>query len=63
MKKKTIILILIMAALLLILVGGLFVIPKIKSYIPYYKDKMGIDQQDLPYTLTIEKKDFENEVV
>jgi len=63
LKKKTIILILIMAALLLILVGGLFVIPKIKSYIPYYKDKMGIDQQDLPYTLTIEKTDFENEVV
>ena len=60
--KKRIILWSILAVLLLALIGTLVMLPKIKGYIPYYKDKMGIGQEDLAYTLIIEKTDFENEV-
>ncbi len=63
MKKKTVFWMFLAAVVLVVVVGTLIVAPKIKNYIPYYKDKMGIDQPDLPYTLIIEKADFENEVV
>lgn len=62
MKKKTVIGIVLAAVLLLIVVAAVFAVPKIKAYLPYYYDKTGKHQEDKPYTLTIEKEDFENEV-
>lgn len=62
MKKKVIMISVLSAVLLVGIVGSIVLIPKIKGYIPYYKDKNGIDQEDLPYTLTIDKTDFANEV-
>jgi len=62
MKKKTIALFLISIALILIAVALIILIPKIKAYMPYYYDKTGKRQEDKPYTLTIDKTDFENEV-
>ena len=61
MKKKAVL----WGALVFVLlaIGAvLILLPRIKAYIPYYKDMKGIDQPDIPYTLTIEKTDFENEV-
>lgn len=60
--KKKIIIGAVLAVLLLSVIAVIILLPKVKAYIPYYKDKNGIDQEDLPYTLTIEKTDFENEV-
>ena len=48
--------------LIILIIASILLFPKIKAYIPYYKDLKGIDQQNIPYTLTIEKSDFENEV-
>lgn len=62
MKKKALFWSISGAILLLMIVVFIVLLPKIKAYIPYYKDLKGIDQQDLSYTLTIEKSDFENEV-
>ncbi len=62
MKKKTILLISIAAALILLATALIILVPKIKGYMPYYYDKNGKKQEDKPYTLTIEKTDFENEV-
>ncbi len=62
MKKKTVFWGVLAAFLLIFIVAVIVLMPKIKAYIPYYKDLKGIDQQDLSYTLTIEKSDFENEV-
>lgn len=62
MKKKTAILLSAFIALLLITVALIILIPKVKGYLPYYYDKNGKKQEDKPYTLTIDKSDFENEV-
>ena len=62
MKKKTTFLIGLVTALLLLIIALIIVVPKIKGYMPYYYDKNGKKQEDKPYTLTIEKTDFENEV-
>ncbi|MBQ8894168.1 MAG: endolytic transglycosylase MltG [Clostridia bacterium] len=62
MKKKTIFLIGIAVFLLFVVIGCIILVPKIKGYLPYYYDKNGKNQEDKPYTLTIEKTDFENEV-
>lgn len=62
MKKKTVLLISLAAMLLLLVIGLILLVPKIKGYMPYYYDKNGKHQEDKPYTLTIEKTDFENEV-
>ncbi len=62
MKKKTALLIIISVALVLIALSCVVLIPKVKNYLPYYYDKNGKNQEDKPYTLTIEKTDFENEV-
>ena len=60
--KKRIALMIIAVFVIVAAVGSVIVIPKLKSYLPYYYDKMGKKQEDLPYTLTIDKTDFENEV-
>ncbi|MBQ8605492.1 MAG: endolytic transglycosylase MltG [Clostridia bacterium] len=65
MKKKNnkiIKLIIIAATVILLAVIGIFGIKKVINYMPYYFDKNGINQQDMEYTLTIDKADFENEV-
>lgn len=62
MKKKAVIWIIIAVALLLLAISLIILIPKIKAYMPYHYDKNGKNQEDKPYTLTIEKTDFENEV-
>lgn len=62
MKKKAMLLIILAVVLLLLVVGLIILVPKIKGYMPYYYDKNGKNQEDIPYTLTIEKTDFENEV-
>lgn len=61
-KKKILLLSLLAFILLFVIVGLIFAVPKIKGYLPYYYDKTGRNQEDIPYTLTIEKTDFENEV-
>lgn len=58
MKKKIIIL----AAVIVVAAVAVFGIIKVKNYLPYYFDKIGKNQPDTEYTLTIEKTDFENEV-
>ncbi len=58
MKKK----IIIVLVLLIVIAVGIFGGIKIKDYLPFYFDKTGKNQPDISYTLTIEKKDFENEV-
>ena len=63
MKKKALIISLLAAALILLILALVVLIPKIKGYMPYYYDKNGKKQEDIPYTLTIEKTDFANEVV
>lgn len=63
MKKKTLIISLLAAALIVLILALVVLIPKIKGYMPYYYDKNGKKQADIPYTLTIEKTDFANEVV
>ncbi len=62
MKKKKILWITIILALLVIVAAAVLLLPKIKSYLPYYFDMMGLRQKDISYTLTIDKEDFENEV-
>ncbi len=63
MKKKWIKIIVILSVILIILgIVAAIAIPKINDYLPYYYDKNGTNQQDIPYTLTIEKEDFANEV-
>lgn len=62
MKKKTIVFISFAIVLVLIAAALIILIPKVKSYLPYYYDKNGKNQEDKPYTLTIDKSDFENEV-
>lgn len=62
MKKKAMLLIILAAVLLLLVIGLIFLVPKIKGYMPYYYDKNGKNQEDIPYTLTIDKTDYENEV-
>ncbi len=62
MKKKLILITGIAALVLLIVVALIVLMPKVKAYIPYYKDLKGIDQEDRPYSLTIDKADFQNEV-
>lgn len=63
MKKKFLVISLIAAALVALIIGAVILIPKIKGYMPYYYDKNGKKQQDIPYTLVIDKTDFANEVV
>ena len=63
MKKKLIILGIIIFFILAVIIGLVIAIPKIKGYMPYYYDLHGKNQQDKPYTLEIDKADFENEVV
>lgn len=62
MKKKTIVLISAFVLLALVVAAAVVLIPKVKAYMPYYYDKNGKNQEDKPYTLTIDKSDFENEV-
>lgn len=62
MKKKTIILVSALLLLAMFAVALVVLIPKVKNYLPYYYDKNGKKQEDKPYTLTIDKTDFENEV-
>ncbi len=63
MKKKTIIIwSVILAVLAIVGVAAAILIPKINRYLPYYYDKIGKNQEDIAYTLTIEKEDFANEV-
>ena len=62
MKKKTIVFISLIIIFALIAVALIVLIPKVKGYLPYYYDKNGKNQEDKPYTLTIDKSDFENEV-
>ncbi len=62
MKKKTAIIISILLLMALLAVSLVILVPKIKGYLPYYYDKTGKKQEDKPYTLTIDKTDFENEV-
>lgn len=62
MKKRVILFSALALFLILIIVALIIVVPKIKAYLPYHYDKIGKNQADLPYTLTIEKTDFANEV-
>lgn len=63
MKKKMLFIAFLAIVLIVLIVGSILLIPKIKGYMPYYYDKNGKKQADIPYTLTIEKTDFANEVV
>ena len=62
MKKKAILFIVVAAVIVILAALLIVLIPKIKNYMPYYYDKNGKKQEDISYTLTIEKNDFENEV-
>ncbi len=62
MKKKLKLFIILAIALLIIIVGLLFAMPKIKKYLPYFYDKNGLHQEDISYTLTIEKEHFADDV-
>ncbi len=62
MKKKFKLLIILAIALLVIVIGLVIGIPKIKGYLPYYYDKKGLHQEDISYTLTIEKQHFADDV-
>jgi UPF0755 protein len=64
MKKKPLIIALIILIALLLIAGIvlLALMPKIKSYIAYQNDMNGKKQADIPYTLVIEKEDFEDSV-
>ena len=62
MNKKVKILIFLAIILCIITVGLIIGIPKIKGYLPYYYDKHGLRQEDKPYTLTIEKQHFADDV-
>ncbi len=63
MKKKFKVLSFCLILLVLILVGLIIAIPRIKAYLPYYYDKNGLHQEDVDYTLTIEKQHFADDVV
>ncbi len=62
MKKKLIIPVILVALILIVIVCGIILLPKIRAYMPYYYDKTGKNQQDISYTLIIDKNDYENEV-
>lgn len=62
MKKKKVLWISLAAAALILIGIAVVAVPKVRAYLPYYYDKIGKKQEDKPYTLTVEKADFENEV-
>ena len=61
-KKKVIFFSILAALLLALIISAIILIPKIKGYLPYYYDKTGKNQENIAYTLEIDKTDFENEV-
>ncbi len=62
MKKKSIIAIIFSVVLVIVIAAFIVLLPKIKGYLPFFYDKMGIKQEDKPYTLIIDKYEYENEV-
>lgn len=62
MKKSSKILIVIGILLLIFIIALIALMPKIKGYLPYFNDRFGFNQQDKPYTLVLDKYEYENEV-